>query len=85
MDLRPKFRVRAGYVILAGTEDSRRVNNMRVNKTTAMPTARRHFCPSPEQVMASSRLEVRKLDGNLDDKVFSYFCSIRLADDLLII
>ena len=49
------------------------------------PTARRELCPSPEQVMASARLEMRKLDGNLDDKVFFYFCSIRLADDLLII
>ena len=75
MDLRPKFRVRDGYVILEGSEDSRRVNNLRLNKMTAMPMGRRYLCPSPEQVMASARLEVRKLGGNLDDEVFFDFCS----------
>ena len=38
-------------------------------------TARREPCPSPERVMASARLQVRKLGANLDDKVFFYFCS----------
>ena len=84
MDLRPKFRLLDGYVVLAGSADSRRVYEAQERqKMTA--TARHEPCPSPERVMASARLAVRKLGGNLEDKVFFGFCSIRLADDLWII
>ena len=75
MDLRPKFRLVDGYVVLAGSADSRRVYEEQERQKSMTATARREPCPSPERVMASARLQVRKLGANLDDKVFFYFCS----------
>ena len=61
-----RFRVRDGYIILVETDDSRRVVNE--NKLAAM--AHHEPCPPQEDVMATARLKVTNLGGNLDGQVF---------------
>ena len=68
MDLRPSFRRRDGYVLLVETDDSRRV--VTANEAAAKARRGSEPCPPPVEVATAALRRVKKLGGNLNDKVF---------------